>query len=306
MANKIAHYRPKCVEDFKNATDGSINLVEYAEKFADSKKINTLKSNLAELLTSEKFCPEVLEQTSLISRKINHEIERAAFPWRYVNYETGIFGSARLAPDSPEFKEVTQISEGLVNESRIGIITGGGPGIMEAANLGQKNGTKKRQANGKKASTKNRGLLIKLPFEESANDHLDIHDPHSTFGTRLNSFYDLMNSGISWDGGGGTDLENDYGYQLKQVGHLESNFPLILKRSAWEDVQQVKMDKMYYDRRKNGVKELISPEDLKQFTFVDNPDEAIQVVLDHYKNWVKGVFNKLDLESQKMVLQRSS
>lgn len=295
----IPHYRAECVADFKLAKKGTVNLREYTESFRNAEKIKNLQKKLKEALTRG-FSLESVENIATISRQLEDEISRALFPYRYVRYGTSIFGSARLEKGDPEFKEVTKITKGIVEESRVDIITGGGPGLMEAANLGLKKGADSRKKKQKRNGAKNNGILVKLPFEENPNSHLDATSSHSTFGTRLNEFADRSNSTISWDGGGGTDLENAYIYQLKQIGHVESDFPIILKRNVWEAIQEAKMNSMYHKRIKRP---LISSQDLNLIVFVDHPDDAIQEVLDHYEQWKKQVWSKLDQESREAILQ---
>lgn len=302
MAKVIPHYRAECVADFQVAQEGGINLQKYAESFQNAKRIKGLQKELSKALKSG-FSLDDSEKIAAISRQLENEISRALFPYRYARYGTSIFGSARLQKEDPEFKEVTEIAQGIVSESRVDIITGGGPGVMEAANLGLKKGADARKKKKKKNGAKNNGILVKLPFEENPNSHLDVRSSHSTFGTRLNEFSDKSNSTISWDGGGGTDLENGYVFQLKQVGHIESDFPIILKQRMWEAIQEAKMKAMYYERVAEQRRPLVSPQNLNLVTLVDHPDDAVQEVLNHYQGWKKQVWNKLDQDSQEAVLK---
>lgn len=300
MGKVIPHYRVECVNDFQHAQDGSINLQEYSENFQHAKKIKELQKELSQALQIG-ISLESTEKIACISRLLEHEVSRALFPYRYTRYGASIFGSARLQKGDLEFKEVTNISRGIVEASRVDIITGGGPGIMEAANLGLKQ-AKTPKTKRKGNISKNNGILVNLPFEKYSNNHIDIESSHSTFGTRLNEFADKSNSTISWDGGGGTDLENAYVFQLKQVKHLEEDFPIILKQEIWKKIQEAKMNAMYHERLAEQKQPLVSPQDLNLITFVNHPDDAIQEVLDHYKVWKKKVWNKLDDASQEIIL----
>lgn len=293
MEKNIPHYRSVCVSDFRKSKPGSINLEEYANGFGDSDKIALLNEELEEL-GKEESNVYVLAAVSDLHRRLKHEFDRAIFPYRYVDYTTAIFGSARLQPESPEYKEVVEISQGIVSALGTNILTGGGPGVMEAGNLGLKKANRK--------GAHGLGLTVKLPFEETHNDHMDLNITHQTFGTRLNEFADRMNGSISWYGGGGTDLENDFVYQLKQVNHLEDDFPIILKKSIWEMVQEAKMQAMYYQRVETDNVTLISPEDLKLVTYVNHPADAIQAVIDHYVKWCVDVWDKLDEKSQQLIV----
>ena len=302
VSSLIAHYRPKCVADFSGADPGSVNLRQYAEDFADAQRIRELRERL-DVILGAGIGLDTLEEVTMLTRKLDHEVNRAVFPYRYVDYATSIFGSARIAEDDPEYKEVVAIACGIVSEIPAHINTGGGPAIMAAASEGLKRAAELRRIQQKLNRARNAGLLIKLPSEEFPNQHLDIHSRHSTFGTRLNEFADRGNSAISGPGGGGTDLENAFLYQLKQVRHLEMDYPVILKGDIWRPIQEAKMEAMYHRRREEGKKELISPGDLDLMTFYDNPDDAIQMVLDHYERWKKNVWSKLDGESQEMVVR---
>ena len=93
-------------------------------------------------------------------------------------YRVSIFGSARIKPNSKNFKEVYKLAFEL---SRRGadIVTGGGPGLMQAANKGAKEGSKK---------SRSIGIAIDLPFESSPNSHLDVKRQHRRFSSRLDEF----------------------------------------------------------------------------------------------------------------------
>lgn len=299
---KFPHYRPKCVADFKLAQPNSINLDEYVNNFKDEQKIAHLYEQQGEILKSG-INPEVIEEIKNISRQISFEIARASFPYHYTKYGTAIFGSARLTPEDSEFQEVVEISKALVSEVKIDIYNGGGPGIMDAANIGATKASQDRIQNGKTSKAKTNGLLIKLPFEEIISSSLENRIFHPTFGTRLDGFADPINSVISWDGGGGTDLENAYFYQLKQVGHVESDFPLIMKKSAWEAIQETKMKVLYHLRIAKNKKPLVSPNDLDLIDFYEHPDDVVQAILENYEKWKKDVWNKLDGISQEKIME---
>jgi predicted Rossmann-fold nucleotide-binding protein len=297
----LPHFRAKCVDDFAKAPEGSINITDYATEFQDAKRIAELRMEIGKLL-EEAVSPQNAERLSVCVRKLNHESSRAAFPFRYTRFGVAMFGSARLEEGDPGFDEVRKITNDVTYESRVDIATGGGPGIMEAANLGLKDAAGRRKAEGKVNGARNYGLLVKLPFEENPNSHLDEHDPYSTFGPRLDGFADRIQASYSCEGGGGTDLENAFVYQLRQVRHLERDFPIILKRSMWGRIQEAKMNAMYHDRKDRGLKQLISPDDLELVTLVDHPDEVSRIILDHYEKWKCGVWNKLDAQSQELIL----
>lgn len=289
------NYRSQTAQEFAAAAPGSINLYEKAEQYNDPAELERLKGQLG-LLAMEPG-PEGFGCMMKVVDQIREKVRAAAFPLKYVNYGAAIYGSARLRPNHAGYQEAAEIARGLVSESRIDIVTGGGPGIMEAATVGQKIGAAERMEIGKRNGTIAQGLPVSLPFEERPNPHLDAKNYHETFGTRLDDFADLSNSSISWTGGMGTELENAYMLQLKQVGHLEADFPIILKRDMWERIMETKLRVM----RATDVP-MIGEEDLGLVDFVDDTDEATQKVLDHYQAWKKGVWAKLDGNSQEYVM----
>jgi hypothetical protein len=132
-------------------------------------------------------------------------------------FRVSIFGSARIKPETHEYKQVYELAKKLV-KNKVDIVTGGGPGLMEAANLGAKN---------VKSKSKSFGLHIDLPFETSPNEHLDITYHHKRFSSRLDEFMRISHAVIVTPGGIGTVLELLYTWQLIQVDHI-SKRPVIL------------------------------------------------------------------------------
>jgi predicted Rossmann-fold nucleotide-binding protein len=298
MNERLAHYRVKCVSDFKLAEPGSIHLENYVEQFGNHQKIAELQKRNAELI-KQGLSLKNSEERSQIARQLEHSTMRAVFPYRYVRYGISIFGSARLSPTDPEFKEVSRIARGIVEATGADMYIGGGPGIMEAACIGLK---KAKQKVIKSHRPKNNGLTINLAYEPYPNDYLDVTSPHDTFGTRLNEFADKGNGTVSWDGGIGTDLENSFVFQLQQEGHLESDYPIVLKRSMWEPIIARKIETMYHRRIANDQKPLMSEKDLFPTCMTNDPNEVIDVIGNQYKLWKQNVWDKLDKESQLLVM----
>ena len=132
-------------------------------------------------------------------------------------YRVCIFGSARIGPGSPVYKQVQELAEALATNG-VDIVTGGGPGLMEAANKGAKAASH---------GAWSIGLPISLPFESDANSHLDVKSHHRRFSSRLDEFMRLSHAVIVVPGGIGTLLELFYTWQLMQVAHIKPR-PLIL------------------------------------------------------------------------------
>jgi uncharacterized protein (TIGR00730 family) len=137
-------------------------------------------------------------------------------------YRVSIFGSARIKPDTEEYKGVYTLAKELA-ENGADIVTGGGPGLMEAANAGAKEGSSK---------SKSFGIRIDLPFEATPNDHLDIKFYHKRFSSRLDEFMRISHAVVVTPGGIGTLLELLYTWQLIQVNHI-SERPIILVGDMW-------------------------------------------------------------------------
>ncbi len=180
-----------------------------------------------------------------------------------------IFGSARTQPDHPYYKLAEDISY-LLTKNRYGVITGGGPGIMEAANKGAKKG------NGKSV-----GLNIDLPFEQMPNEFID-HDKLINFDyffVRKVMFVKYAQGFIVLPGGFGTLDETFEALTLIQT-HKIGKFPVILVGSSfWGGlitwIKEVLLEK----------ENTISPKDMDLLSIVDTPEEAVEEINKFYKNF---------------------
>lgn len=178
-----------------------------------------------------------------------------------------IFGSARLKPGDSVYEQVRRLAR-LLGREGMDVVTGGGPGLMEAANRGHAEG--REDPHSIDTSSKSYGLNIKLPFEEAANPHVDIKHEFDRFSERLDHFMHLANAVVVAPGGVGTLLELAYTWQLMQVEHI-CNIPIVLLGDMWEDflrwVQHWPLEK-----------KLINPEDYDLLFLVRTCDEAFEVV----------------------------
>ncbi len=138
-------------------------------------------------------------------------------------YRVSIFGSARIQENSDIYKQCYQLAFELGKEGA-DIVTGGGPGLMEAANKGSQDASN---------ATRSIGLAIELPFESDANQHLDIKHEHKRFSSRLDEFMRLSHSIVVMPGGLGTVLELVYTWQLIQVGHIKPRPMILLGKDMW-------------------------------------------------------------------------
>ena len=175
-------------------------------------------------------------------------------------YRVSIFGSARLKPETKEYAEVFQLAKKLA-KNNVDVVTGGGPGLMEAANAGAKEGSSK---------SKSFGLHVDLPFETSPNEHLDITYHHKKFSSRLDEFMRISHAVIVTPGGIGTTLELLYTWQLIQVGHIYPR-PVILVGKMWEGL----LDWMRSEVLK---KHLINNSDFDNINIVEDADEVLKIL----------------------------
>lgn len=179
-------------------------------------------------------------------------------------YRVCIFGSARIAEESPVYHLVEDLAEALAQQG-VDIVTGGGPGLMEAANKGAKKGSQD--------GARSIGLPIELPFESDANSHLDVKSHHRRFSSRLDEFMRLTHAVIVVPGGIGTLLELFYTWQLLQVSHIKDR-PLILFATDhyWKDfLEWVKK----YPIGKN----LMSPSDFQKVQVVSSVQEVVTALI---------------------------
>jgi uncharacterized protein (TIGR00730 family) len=173
-----------------------------------------------------------------------------------------IFGSARTAPESPSYKATVALGRELAHH-KLAVITGGGPGIMEAANLGA------RRARGKSV-----GLNIELPHEQQGNHYANVPVHFHYFFSRKVCFVKYSLAFVFMPGGFGTLDEFYEVLTLVQTERIP-RFPLILfGRKYWKGL----LDWMAATLGKGGF---ISPGDLDLVTLTDDVAEAIKIILDY-------------------------
>lgn len=181
-----------------------------------------------------------------------------------------IFGSARTKEDNKYYQMAVDIAAKLVRHG-YGVITGGGPGIMEAGNRGA------MQQGGKSV-----GLNIVLPFEQSHNIYIDM-DKCITFDyffVRKVMFIKYSQGFIVMPGGMGTLDELFEAITLIQTKKI-GRFPIVLVgRSYWEGLMDWIKNVML------GEEHNINPEDLNLINIVDNPTDAVKVIDDFYSKYL--------------------
>lgn len=181
-----------------------------------------------------------------------------------------IFGSARTKPENKYYQLAEEIAYKLTLEG-YGVITGGGPGIMEAANKGAKRG-----------GGKSVGLNIELPFEQKPNDFIDRDksiDFHYFF-VRKTIFLKYSQGFIGMPGGMGTMDELFEALTLVQTNKI-AQFPVVLVGKAYWEGMIKWMKESMLDAEHN-----ISPNDLDLFKIVDSADEAVKHIVNFYSKYL--------------------
>lgn len=201
------------------------------------------------------------DQAILGLYKVIHRLDRAA-PGEKRYFRVAIFGSSRIQESDATYAEVRELARQL---SYMGcdIVTGGGPGLMRAANEGARKGAYRHR-------TRSFGLTILLPMEEQPNPFLDEVAQHATFFSRLHQFIRLSHAYIVVDGGIGTTLEAMMVWQLLQVRML-SDRTLVFVGPMWHGLRSW----IQSDIIGRG---LASPGDLDIAIWVDTIEEALEVV----------------------------
>lgn len=187
-------------------------------------------------------------------------------------FKVTIFGSSRVKRNDPVYNQIKALAQGI-GERGFDIVTGGGPGLMEAATLGHKEGSRKTKAH-------SIGLNIKLSKEQHFNKGVEYGEIFRRFSQRLDRFVLLSNAVVVAPGGVGTLLELFYTWQLVQVKHV-SHIPIILLGDQWPELldwlENWPMKSKYF-----------SKEDLYSLFLANDADEAMKVIDLAYENYKNG------------------
>jgi uncharacterized protein (TIGR00730 family) len=194
-------------------------------------------------------------------------------PSRRERYRVTIFGSARAKPGTFVYDEVKRVAAALAGMD-CDIITGGGPGLMQAANEG---------AAAANAPERNRsvGIRVDLPFEQEVNPFVEQAFEHKTFFTRLHHFVLTSDAFVVTPGGIGTVLELMMVWQLLQVKHLHDT-PLVLVGKMWTGLVD-------WARAHLAMSQppLANPDDMTIPRCVNTADEAIALIREHQAKWLQ-------------------
>ena len=179
------------------------------------------------------------------------------------NFRVCIFGSARILRRDPTWQNVYRLAKKLAKLG-MDVVTGGGPGLMEAANRAVQDAHDER--------SQAYGLPLDIPtLHEPENKHLDIKSAHQRFSTRLDEFMRLSHAVVVAPGGIGTLLELMYVWQLIQIGLIDKRPVLLLGAEFWPGF----LDWIRGTMLERGF---ISEEDMETVHLVADTDEAVAIL----------------------------
>ncbi len=186
-----------------------------------------------------------------------------------------IFGSARIKPDDKLYKQVLHLAFSL-GELGIDVLTGGGPGMMAAANKGIIAGRGAFDTNSRSI-----GISVDLstqPNFEPLNGHLDTTHHHKKFSSRLDDFMRLSNAVVITAGGIGTLLEAYYTWQLLQLKLISPRPLIFLGSQMWGGL----VDWMKKEQLTAG---LVSEHDFDFVHIVNTPSEVVEIINKYHVEW---------------------
>jgi len=196
-------------------------------------------------------------------------------PTQRQRYRVTIFGSARVPKNHWVYKAVRDLAAELTRLN-CDIVTGGGPGLMQAANEGVHQANPKARGKGRSM-----GIRVDLPFEQHVNAFVTEAFEHRTFFTRLHHFVLVSDAFVVVPGGIGTVLETMMVWQLLQVRKLH-NVPLILAGKMYAELVEWCKTHMLQP----GVP-LASPQDMTIPVCVNDGPSILKVIRKHHAAWKK-------------------
>lgn len=187
------------------------------------------------------------------------------------HFRVAIFGSARIKPGDKSYEQVFDLAASIGSRG-YDVVTGGGAGLMEAANSGHMTGDRKNRAD-------SIGLVIHLPFENKGNRYLEVSRRFKHFSQRLDTFLALANVMVVTTGGIGSLLELYYMWQHLQVHHVQYK-PIILIGKMWRDL---------IDWMKKDVlpSHLVSPEDFDYIYIARDNEQAMSMIDTFHRLYLK-------------------
>ena len=192
-------------------------------------------------------------------RRMTAELHAGFDALAHVGPAVSIFGSARTSPDHPEYLLACEVARTLGNAG-FAVITGGGPGTMEAANRGAR-----------EAGALSIGLEIDLPFEQGVNAYVDLPVRFHYFFTRKVMFVRYASAFVVFPGGFGTVDELFEALTLIQTGKVH-HFPVVMVGSGyWSGLDTWMRERMLGEGK-------ISPPDLELLQFCEDPEGILEIV----------------------------
>jgi uncharacterized protein (TIGR00730 family) len=193
--------------------------------------------------------------------RIHAELETGFRALAHIGAAASFFGSARTPPDDPEYAQARETAR-LVGEAGLAVITGGGPGVMEAANRGAKD-----------AGATSIGLNIELPFEQGLNPYLDIGLEFHYFFARKVMFVRYASGFVVFPGGFGTLDELFEAATLRQTEKIRY-FPIVLMGSDyWGGMIRWLRDTVVAEGN-------IAPQDVTTLAVCDHVEPALELLED--------------------------
>ncbi len=216
-----------------------------------------------EILTARPELPSIYKDPWRVFRIMGEFVE-GFDTLSNVGKAISIFGSSRTRPSDPDYKAAVETAR-LLAEAGFCVITGAGPGIMEAANKGARKG-----------GGRSIGLNIELPFEQGINDFVDLAISFRYFFVRKTMFLKYSEGFVIFPGGFGTMDELFEALTLIQTGKVH-NFPLVIFNGRYHQTL------IRWLKNKMLESGKISPEDLEIITLADTPEQAVGIIVDAYE-----------------------
>jgi uncharacterized protein (TIGR00730 family) len=213
-----------------------------------------------EILAAEELSVLSTQTDQARLQRIMRELREGFGALAHVGAAVSFFGSARTPRDHPEYELVRETAR-LAGEAGLAIITGGGPGAMEAANRGAR-----------EAGALSIGLNIELPFEQGMNRYVELGLDFHYFFTRKVMFVRYASGFVAFPGGFGTLDEMFESLTLIQTGKIR-NFPVVLVgRDFWGGLVGWMRERLVGEGK-------ISPQDIDRFTLTDDPYEVRDILM---------------------------
>jgi uncharacterized protein (TIGR00730 family) len=212
-----------------------------------------------EILTAEEAVVLSTLTDEVRLERIEGELRMGFEALAHIGAAASFFGSARTPQDDPEYGLARETAR-LAGEAGLAIITGGGPGAMEAANRGAR-----------EAEVPSIGLNIELPFEQGMNPYVDLGLEFHYFFTRKVMFVRYASGFVVFPGGFGTLDELFESLTLIQTGKIR-DFPVVLVgRDYWQGLMEWLQERALAEGK-------IDAGDLNLISVTDEPSEVVQIL----------------------------